>query len=131
MTLEETCQTIVDNAHEKVVRSGVTVTVDLGALRALFIQWHTEESLTATEIVDYADRLVGRVLNETTDVPAVLAFKVSYDAWKAEREELSEQESDGDYPAPGRWADNDDTGIDLLRTAVQLLDLDTTKEQTT
>lgn len=41
-----------------------TLVVDVAKLRALFIEWHTEDHLTSEEIADYADRLLERVKSE-------------------------------------------------------------------
>lgn len=44
-----------------------------------------------------------------------------YDIWQVKREQLSEAEGDGNYPASRDWHDSDDTATELLHRVVALL----------
>ena len=69
------------------------------------------------------DKVLAEIKPETAepDKPGpVAAFLADFAKWVEHRAGLSAQEADGG-PAPGSWGDSDDTAVDLLRRAAQLL----------
>jgi hypothetical protein len=81
---------------------------------------HPYDSVAIGQADAAADRLTF-LEAELQTIEASDQLQARYIAWQARREELSAQESEGHYPAPGDWHDSDDDGIELLRQVAAAL----------